>query len=142
MIVRRLDIVDAYKVWKLAGGFIKTMYKKSGLPGNEGDLKRGMYDFKDWSYGLEVDSRFVGVLAGGVAPLFLVKEPVWYEALFYVDKKYRKHVPEFIRKVQIDLKVRGVKYMTLGMASNSIRLRTVYKKYGYKFLDAHYIKKL
>jgi hypothetical protein len=142
MIVRRLGVADCCKVWKLAREYIVGMYESNGFPVDEGKMMYGLKDFVPWSYGLEREGELVGVLGGTVTSVYLLQDLMWCEALFFVDRKYRGHVASFLKQVQEDLRSRDVKHMTLALAGNSKRLRFLYKRFGYKFLDANYIKSL
>jgi len=143
MRIRKLNLSDCHKVWRLAREYIVGMYDKTGFEVDEGKLKFGMVQYQNWTYGLETDEgELVGVLAGDVIPITLTGEPMWSEALFYVDKKYARYVKRFVTDVQKDLKSHGVRFMTLALASNYKGLRHLYKRFKFKFLNAHYISKL
>lgn len=140
--VRKLNATDAFRVWHLAKEFIVTIFEKAYGSVDEAQIKPRLVDFKDWSYGLFHDDKMVGVLAGNVTQLFLINDLAWYEALFLIEKPYRGKALKLINFARADLKSRGIKYMTLGVADPSKNVRHLYKKLGYKFLDAHYIAKL
>jgi hypothetical protein len=84
----------------------------------------------------------VGVLSGSVQRMIGTGDLTWNELLFYVDRKHRMSVPRMIEDAKRILKEAGMVWMTMGLAEESKRCRHLYKKRGFKLLDAHYCTRL
>ena len=84
----------------------------------------------------------IAVAGGVVQPMIISEELTWCEMFFFVDRKHRMGVPRMIKDIEMLLKEYNIKKMTLGIASGSMGVRRMYKKLGYSFVDAHYIKRL
>lgn len=142
--MRPTTIADIPFVFDFSRDKIYEMCKDMDVECDDEKIRRSMFQLVESSF-VEYDEsgEVVIAIAGGSLQLMMISEELtWCELFFFVDKKYRMSVPRMIGDIQVLLKEYGVKKMTLGIAAGSIMVRKMYKKLGYSFIDAHYIKRL
>lgn len=93
---------------------------------------------------LLVDGRCEGVLAGVELPMRSTKERAFQEIMFYINSPFGKHVRLFIKNVEECLQSLGFKIIIMSVVENqkTVRLKSLYEKFGYKPMETHYMRAL
>jgi hypothetical protein len=140
--MRETTVADIPAVFDFSSNKIKKMFELMGSECSDEQIRRAMFSLVDSSFVEYDDNGIVAILAGTANQMIVTGEAVWSEMFFFVASRAKMSVPRMITQVEMLLEARGFKSMTLGVSVNSLRIKKMYKKLGYSFIDAHYIKRL
>lgn len=100
--------------------------------------------FVDHSLVIEEGGRILGVIAGYVSQNAISRQMIYHEQLWYVLRDHRRKGIALLEAMEKRCCDQGISFFIMGCMGNSMfeRLDGFYKKRGYKFLEAHYIKEL
>ena len=93
---------------------------------------------------LEVGGDVVGVISGHVISEGVHAGKVFQETIWYVKEKYRGYGKRLLKALELRCRKQGLQAIIMARMGNRMgeRVEVYYKKLGWTFLEAHYIKPL
>lgn len=93
---------------------------------------------------LIIDDVCQGIFFGMEYQSMTSGKRIFQELIWYVNEKFRRHGVRLLRKVDEDLKARGINLMITAVLENSKteKIKSFYERMGYRPMEVHYIKSL
>ena len=145
MIIRLAKIEDIEPALGLIKEFQEEVIDEYNILCDDEVARSIMTAFVSTTLIAEKDGKIVGLLAGTIVNYPLNKNRVFQEVLWFVTKQYRKYGILLLNEAERYAKeVWGCIQMIMVHMGNSKseKLEAFYLKRGYKFLEAHYLKRL
>ena len=93
---------------------------------------------------LIVDGKCEGLLFGVQTKSLLNDSQMFQEIIWYVNKPFRRYGVNLLREVENRLKLSGVSTMIMAVMENSKteKIKSFYKRLGYKPMETHFVRTL